>query len=248
MSQNSNNIATTAEPPLDVQENYWEWWQETRSINSWSQRRADEILGVLNSLSIERPKILDFGCGSGWFTEKLSGYGEATGIDLSKKAMSAAQAQFPHINFIGGDVFSYDLPRKYFDIVVSQQVIPHVQDQQGYLERAADVLKPNGYLIITCNNKFVLDRLKDKTDFTHTEKGHMENWLDSKGLKTLLQPGFRVISERTIIPMGNRGILRIINSEKLDHILCAIFTENRVRTLKERMGLGYIIIMLAQKR
>lgn len=248
MSQTSNSNTTIDAPPLDVQESYWEWWQDTRSINSWSQRRADEILDCLKSLPVEQPKILDFGCGSGWFTEKLSGLGEATGIDLSKKAMSAAQTQFPHINFIGDDVFSYDFPREYFDIVVSQQVIPHVQDQQTYLERAADVLKPNGYLVITCNNKFVLDRLNDNTDFTHIDKGHMENWLSRKGLKTLLQSRFTVISERTIIPMGNRGILRIINSEKLDRILCAIFTEKRVRALKERMGLGYIIIALARKR
>jgi SAM-dependent methyltransferase len=246
MSQAGNN-ASAVEPPLEVQEDYWEWWQDTRSINTWSQRRADEILGIINSLSLSQPRILDFGCGNGWFTERLSGLGEATGIDLSKKAMDAAGKQFPDINFIGGDLFQHQFPSEYFDIVVSQQVIPHVQDQAGYLERAAATLKQGGYLIITCNNKFVMDRLNDNSDFTHTEKGHMENWLDRKGLRKLLQSRFRVINEKAIIPMGNRGILRIINSQKLDRMLYRIFSEDRIRSLKERLGLGYIMIMLARK-
>ena len=50
------------------------------------------------------------------------------------------------------------LPENHFDVVVSQEVIAHVPDQAAYLEKAADVLRRDGYLIITTPNKFVVDR------------------------------------------------------------------------------------------
>src|SRR3989442_11595788 len=44
------------------------------------------------SLALERPKILDLGCGNGWFSQELSRFGLVTGVDLSAEAIAMAEA------------------------------------------------------------------------------------------------------------------------------------------------------------
>src|SRR2546427_10840956 len=238
-------LMKTAEyPTLVEQEQYWEEWQETRSITPWALRRAETLLALLRSLNLSVPTILDLGCGTGWFTEKLAHFGAATGIDLSAKAIGLAKRRFPDTSFIAGNIFETALPLESFDVVVSQQVIAHVVDQTRYLDLAASALKPGGHLIVTTPNKFVMDRL----DWPPEPSSHIERWLSAEDLRRLLQPHFQVLRTTTIIPIGNRGILRLTNSHKLNRLLGLFASERYLESLKESAGLGYTIIGLARKR
>ena len=139
-------------PPLNVQKSYWNdrWdWSRTHYPHDWAWRRGEKMLAYLRSLRLERPTILDLGCGTGWFANMLAELGPTTGIDLSREAIDQAVAQFPSVTFKAGNLFEMALPERHFDVVVSQEVIAHVADQSGYLERAARALKPGGYLIVT---------------------------------------------------------------------------------------------------
>src|SRR6202011_3628857 len=100
------------------------------------------------------------------------------------------------------------------DVVVSQEVIAHVPDQSGYLERAARVLKPGGYLIVTTPNLFVHSR----NYWAPIPSGHIEQWLTRRELKRLLRPYFQVLRTTTAVPMGHGGILRLVNSTKLNWV------------------------------
>lgn len=63
-------------PPIQEQQQFWDWhWQnleERKVLNDWTERRAREIFRLIQGLHLERPRILDMGCGQGWFTERLS--------------------------------------------------------------------------------------------------------------------------------------------------------------------------------
>ena len=233
--------------PDESEREYWDWWQDTNSTNEWALRRSKVLLEWVNrQANGKQISILDSGCGNGWFAVKLAEYGEVTGIDLSEAHMSDAAQKYPHINFLSGDFISYDLPMGHFDIVVSQQVIAHVHDQEGYINRIHDLLVPGGYLALTTNNKFVLQRTSSYQ--SHEERGHRENWLSKQQLFKLLKPGFNLIKHETIIPTGSRGILRLIASQKINSLLGFFFSSEDVEKLKEKMGLGYIRLIIAQKR
>lgn len=234
-------------PPLVDQERYWDTWQESKSITAWSQARAAVILTLLRELNLTSPNILDLGCGNGWFTEQLAAFGKATGTDLSLKAMEAAKRRFPNSTFIGGNLFEVELPQAHYDVVVSQQVIAHVVDQPGYVDRAASLLRLRGHLILTTPNKFVMDRLED-LGWEPTPPEHLELWLDRKALMRLLRPRFEVLRITSILPMGRRGILRLVNSTTLNRALHLLVPEARLTSLKERAGFGYTMIALARKR
>ncbi len=233
-------------PSLADQERFWETWQEAKSITEWSQIRAEVILNLLRGLSLKDSEILDLGCGTGWFTERLAAFGKATGTDLSLKAIEEAKRRFPQGTFVGGDLFQVPLPEAHYDVVVSQQVIAHVVDQPRYVERAASLLKPRGHLILTTPNKFVMDRLGDQ-GWDATPPEHIEQWLDRKAVVRLLRPRFEILKFTSILPMGDRGILRLVNSARLNRALGFIIPAARLRALKERAGLGYTLIALARK-
>jgi SAM-dependent methyltransferase len=234
-------------PGLPEQERYWETWQSTKSITQWSQIRAEAILTLLRGLELKQPNILDLGCGTGWFTERLAAFGSATGVDLSLKAMAEAKEQLSKATFLGGDLFEVDLPRGHYDVVVSQQVIAHVVDQARYVERAASLLRPRGHLILTTPNRFVMDRLGD-LGWEPTPPEHLEYWLDGKALRRLLRPRFEILRFTSILPIGRLGLLRIVNSEKLNGALRRLVPEARLRAWKERAGFGYTLVVLARKR
>jgi len=250
-SEDSNPMPRTTQPSIEDQRQFWNsHWQraeERRILNTWTERRAQKILEAIRELPVRNPKILDFGCGHGWFTERLTDVGEAWGIDLSPEAIAMAKSRRPDIRFIAGDVYQTDLPKDYFDVLVSQEVIAHVENQPRYIERAAQVLKPGGHLIITTGNKFVMDRL-GSVGWVRYPSEHIENELSRAQMKRLLQPYYKVLRVRTIIPHGTRGILRVVNSYRLTSLLGAIVRPEKVDQIKERAGFGWQMIVLAQKR
>jgi 2-polyprenyl-3-methyl-5-hydroxy-6-metoxy-1,4-benzoquinol methylase len=241
-------ISTNPIPTISEQRLFWETWNATMRnpdhLNEWCKRRAEAVLLVLQSLDLDRPRILDFGCGTGWFSAMLATCGPTTAVDLADTVIAGARARFDTVTFLAGDILRMALPAKAFDVVVSQEVIAHVPDQVAYLERAEDVLKPRGYLILTTPNKFVIDR----GDFPRQPPEHIERWLTKPALKRLLRPHFRVLRSTTILPMGHGGILRVVNSHKLAAVLTRLISPKRLDAFKERLGLGYTLVVLAQTR
>ena len=239
----------TEYPTVELQKEHWKYWN-SRPRHPYNDdylrplRRGDKILRYLRSLPLERPTILDMGCGMGWFAHELSQLGPTTGIDLSDDAIAQAKARFPQVTFIAGSVFEMELPDQHFDVVVSQEVIAHVPDQPGYVERAARVLKAGGYLVVTTPNQFVHFR----NDWAPIPPGHIEQWLSRRGLKQLLRPHFHVLRTTTAVPMGHGGILRLVNSPKLNRALGLLFSPERIEAFKERAGFGWTQIVLARKR
>jgi 2-polyprenyl-3-methyl-5-hydroxy-6-metoxy-1,4-benzoquinol methylase len=240
-------------PTIDDQRQFWNsHWrsaEERRVLNPWTERRALTIVQTIQDLPIERPAILDCGCGHGWFTERLADAnpGEVWGIDLSPDAIAMAKSRRPHIRYTAGDVCQSSLPNSYFDVVVSQEVIAHVENQHNYIERVSRLLKPGGYLVITTGNKFVMDRLGN-VGWNQYPSEHIENELSSTQMKRLLRPYFKILRFRTIIPQGTKGILRIVNSYRLASLLTPLLGRKRLDELKERAGFGWQMVVLAQKK
>jgi 2-polyprenyl-3-methyl-5-hydroxy-6-metoxy-1,4-benzoquinol methylase len=238
-------------PSIEDQRKFWNWhwehWQERKALNDWTERRAREILALVQGLNLKQPRILDLGCGLGWFTERLADLGEAHGIDLSEEGIAAARLRRPDITYHAGNLYEAPLQKNYFDVVVSQEVIAHVEDQPRYVELAADVLKPGGYFIVTTGNKFVMNRLGD-VGWNVQPPQHIARQLSRGELKKMLQTRYKVRKTLTIIPHGTRGILRVVNSYKLNAAVGWLVSPQKLDTLKEKAGLGWQTIMMAQKK
>lgn len=243
-----------APPSVAAQQDYWDHrWEQQRKPNGWQQQRANTVLGIARELSLDHPLILDLGCGTGFMTKMLSQLGTAEGIDLSPTAIEIARSEYPGVRFRSGDLYELRLAERPVDLVVCQEVIPHVYDQQRLLKRIADALRPGGYLIATAANRFVMKRLKGG-DGGPVGSGpadpdeHIKSWLSRRQLKALMAPQFTILKSTSIIPVGTNGVLRLINSYKLNHALERVSSPQRIENLKGMFGWGYTIIVVGRKR
>jgi 2-polyprenyl-3-methyl-5-hydroxy-6-metoxy-1,4-benzoquinol methylase len=207
-------------------------------------RRGAEILKLVRGLGLREPRILDLGCATGWFTAELAKLGSALGVDLSDEAIAIARENFPGPQFIAGDLYQLPLPTAAFDLVVCQEVVAHVPDQAGLVDRIASLLRPEGYLVITTVNKFVIERTHQEAD----PDAHIKKWLSRKDFLSLIGRRFDVLRDCTVIPMGNQGVLRLVNSDKLNNVLRLFVSEQTLSAWKESLGCGYTRIALARKR
>lgn len=225
----------------------WDSWNSTYRqgrLDEPSKRRMREILASLVDLKIHPAKILEVGCGTGWLSSKLCEFGDVTAVDLGKEIIETAKTLYPAVDFRSGNIHTLDLPVNSFDVIVTLETLSHVPDQPGFLHRLSQLLKPGGFLLITTQNKSVFERRAD----IGPPNGWIRNWVTMKTLKRYLRPDFSIRTSTTLEPEGHKGLLRLINSARINHYLGTAVGAPRVKRLKESAGFGQTIFVIAVKR
>ncbi len=92
-----------------------------------------------------------------------------------------------------------------------------------------------------------MDRLGD-VGWNVQPPQHIAVQLSRPQLKNMLAPYFHVRKAFTIIPHGKLGILRLINSYKLNSIVGRIVSQEKLCSWKEKAGFGWQMIFVAQKK
>lgn len=97
-------------------------------------------------------RVLDVGCGTGFWTEYYSGRGsDYTGLDITATSVAKLQAAYPNARFIHSDVSEAELEGSY-DLVNVFDVLYHVTDEARWetaLTRLARAVAPGGALLVT---------------------------------------------------------------------------------------------------
>lgn len=97
--------------------------------------------------SPEHRALLDVGCHIGVFVEIASQHGwDAWGVEPSHWAVEHARAR--GLNVVCGTLETVDLPEQAFDVITMWDVIEHLTDPRGTIDRAYELLRPGGLLVI----------------------------------------------------------------------------------------------------
>ncbi len=227
---------------------HWDQWnikyrQWGKFDDEPTMRRMREVLAAVRDLRKGNPKILEVGCATGWLTAKLAELGTVMGIDLGEDSIRYAASKLPSVDFKAGDILELDLPINHFDVVVTLETLSHVADKDRFMRKMAQVLKPGGTLILTTQNKCVFDRCDVAPNI-----GWTREWVTMRRLKRLVQSRFSITRASSFDPKGHRGILRLVNSGKVNRLLAMILRESRVKRLKESAGFGQTLFLIAVKR
>jgi 2-polyprenyl-3-methyl-5-hydroxy-6-metoxy-1,4-benzoquinol methylase len=230
-----------------LQRSFWNRWNadnREQDIQEVSARQAEIIIGWLERLRRTDLAILEAGCGSGWLCPRLARFGPVTGTDLSDEVLDRARRRWPEVRFLSGDFMDLDLAAEAYDVVVTLEVLSHVADQKAFVNKMARHLRPGGLLMMATQNRPVLEKFNR---IPPPEPGQLRRWVDKDELRRLLEPGFEIIELFSVTPQANRGLMRLVNSNRLNRPLRAVFG-NRVERFKEAMGLGWTLMALARKR
>ena len=93
-------------------------------------------------------RMLDAGCGTGQMTKLLEQYGEAVGLEIAPEAIEFAQKRGVK-NLIQGSITDPPFAAGSFDLVLSLDVIEHVDNDVQIIDSLFDIVKPGGHLIVT---------------------------------------------------------------------------------------------------
>jgi ubiquinone/menaquinone biosynthesis C-methylase UbiE len=94
----------------------------------------------------ENITILDLGCGMGALTKELMVYGDVYGLDFSSESIKFCKERGLN-NVFQGDATNIPFDDQKFDIVLSLDVLEHIQDHDKAVKEVKRVLKQNGLFI-----------------------------------------------------------------------------------------------------
>jgi 2-polyprenyl-3-methyl-5-hydroxy-6-metoxy-1,4-benzoquinol methylase len=119
-----------------------------RPIHRWCPPRRERR--VLSSDSAAR--LLDFGCGSGVFLERMHQLGwQVTGLDVCAEAVEVIRREFG-LRALVGTLPHPELMPGSFDVITMWHSLEHVHQPQEILRHAFDLLSPGGNLMAAVPN------------------------------------------------------------------------------------------------
>jgi 2-polyprenyl-3-methyl-5-hydroxy-6-metoxy-1,4-benzoquinol methylase len=239
---------TNAPSLAKQQEYYTDRWNEYGYANQLELTRIAAVFQFMAHIDLPRvPKICDLGCGAGWSTNLLSAFGETTGMDLSDT--TTAQLRYPHCRFISGNILDWEGPESEFDLMVSMEVIEHIQsaDQTKFLAKARGLLRPGGHLVLTTPNSRTMNAIAGGGRTWSNQP--VENWLSATELKELLiKNGFKILSLTSLIlGVGTLGSYRLVNSHRVNRYLQSLHLLPLWRRIALWANYGLHTVVLARR-
>lgn len=119
-------------------------------------------------------KVLEVGCATGSFVEKLCSEGiNAEGIEFNSAAVAKAQEKKLPVSSVDLVTLANSKPMAY-DVVCSFQVLEHVSDPAAFINGCVALLKPKGRLVICVPNNESF--LKYQYNLLDMPPHHMTQW------------------------------------------------------------------------
>ena len=97
--------------------------------------------------------LLDNGCGLGLYIEKLEPHADQVfGLEYDYSQAVEAATRSARITTAAGEALPF--PGETFDLILSHEVIEHVQDDQQAIAEMVRTLKPRGHIQLFCPNRW----------------------------------------------------------------------------------------------
>lgn len=103
--------------------------------------------------------LLDVGCGTGSYSIPLASRFSLrlTGVDVSSEMLDQARSKLPDGNWVNQDFMEWN-PSIHYDIILMVYVIHLFRDWRAAVNRAVNILNPNGVLMIVTDDHSDLRR------------------------------------------------------------------------------------------
>lgn len=119
------------------------------------ERRLEAVFDrMLGAVDLRGKRLLDAGCGTGFFSALAARRGASvTALDLGAGLLREARRKGVAA-VVAADAARMPLPDGCFDVVVSSECIEHTPSPRDTVRELARVVRPGGWLAVTCPNAF----------------------------------------------------------------------------------------------
>lgn len=180
---------------------------------------------MLPFVPARRGRVLEVGCGEGRFIGSLAGADETWGIEPSPAAEIAARRLdcVFHATF---DQAEHELPERYFDLVICNDVIEHMVSHTSFLTKIKKYMAQEAMMIGSIPNvryyatlfEYLLERDWRYADMGVLDRTHLAFFTRKSLRRTLEAHGFKVLQLR-----GINTDYRFSNSPKVRAYLIAAY-------------------------
>ncbi|MFZ5986173.1 MAG: class I SAM-dependent methyltransferase [Bacillota bacterium] len=184
----------------------WDYYgtKKTYEDTYFSKQYGNEIINYTKSRIPLNGRILDFGCGKGFFIEKLANQNiVCEGIDFSKESLEEVVKRLGANNkFFKGVTLSEGLPtpldKESYDVVFFIETLEHLMPEeiQPTIIELNRVTKKGGYVVLTTPNDEDLDSAKimcpDCGCIFHMVQ-HMSSWSTASVEKLMGENGYKTV-------------------------------------------------------
>lgn len=120
----------------------------------WRAGQARRFRLIVAAAGPERlqGRVLDNGCGVGMYLHRFGWWAKmAVGLEYDGERAQAARTPTTPVVQAAGEYLPF--PDNTFDLILSHEVIEHVQDDAQTVREMVRVLKPGGRLVLFCPNR-----------------------------------------------------------------------------------------------
>ena len=122
--------------------------------NQFEDKPVDKVNLLRQEKYLEYVKrgdvFVELGCGMSYFPEMARlKYAKSYGVDFSPRAIYRLQETFPGVNYSVADATKTEFPSEMFDVVVSGEVIEHLEEPHALVFEMAQICKKGGKIIIS---------------------------------------------------------------------------------------------------
>ena len=194
----------------EIYETLWETgWEDARHYGPIA-RHSRRIINNM-TLDLNITSVLDVGCGECSLLNSIEENhypSSVSGIDISQKALELCKKIIPSGSFYKLDITSEKLEEK-FDLIVSADVIEHLNNDQAAIRNISEMLNPGGRLIIST--------LLGEMRAVERQVGHLRNYNKKDLLDKITNTGLEIEQVTTwgwpIFSPIYRNLLNLINNK-----------------------------------
>ncbi len=112
------------------------------------KRNWQQSFYVQRKIPLDRTKILDLGCGAGYWTKRINDkIAKTIGVDVSNEFLNKARKDYPELEFYKMDFHQLVFPDENFDCVYADNVLEHSPYPQKALQEIYRILTNKGLLV-----------------------------------------------------------------------------------------------------
>jgi 2-polyprenyl-3-methyl-5-hydroxy-6-metoxy-1,4-benzoquinol methylase len=223
-------------------------WDDTRLFGPMA-RHSRRLFRKL-SADLTPATILDAGCGEGSLLKALletHPNARGSGLEVSPQATALARQVVPGATFITGDITAVDIEQR-FDLVVSADVVEHIEDDRAAIQAMVDLTAPGGRVIISTLQGTMRNFERQVGHVRNYAPDELQDKMRDAGLKIekVVEWGWPFYSPlyRSVLDLlDNKGTMGRFGPVRklICHVLYAVFLLNRsskgdyifVRAVKE---------------
>ena len=140
-------------------------------FNSKKLSRKDKgIISCLENFGLKEKKCLDIGPGTGRWIQFIAGNNPdcIAAIDISSESLSRCSSNCEYLQKANLELDKFDFKDDFFDVVISFEVLEHLQDPSNFLKEIQRVTKPGGLILMSLPNiASFISRYSCCMDITH---------------------------------------------------------------------------------